>query len=231
MAKKKKVAIFDIDGTIFRSSLLIEVTEALIQEGLFPVKAKDVYAASYQDWLNRKDSYQNYIGDVVKAFEKNIKGIAREDFIRISKNVVDFHKSRVYRHTRDLVKDLKKKNYFLLAISHSPKELVDPFCKNWGFDKVYGRVYEVNKAGKFTGATLYVDLINDKAKILERAVEKENLTLVGSVGVGDTESDIAFLKLVKNPICFNPNKALYQHAKAKKWHIVVERKDMVYKLN
>ena len=29
----KKVAIFDIDGTVFRSSLLIELTDALIQEG------------------------------------------------------------------------------------------------------------------------------------------------------------------------------------------------------
>jgi len=34
------------------------------------------------------------------------------------------------------------------------------------------------------------------AKVLLRAVEKEGLTLAGSVGVGDTESDIAFLKMV-----------------------------------
>ncbi|GAI32477.1 unnamed protein product, partial [marine sediment metagenome] len=33
------------------------------------------------------------------------------------------------------------------------------------------------------------------------------------VGVGDTESDIAFLKMVEKPICFNPNKKLYQYAK------------------
>ncbi len=115
-----------------------------------------------------------------------------------------------------------------MAISHSPKELVDEFCRNWGFDKVYGRVYEVGKNGKFTRGTLYAELINDKAKILERAVEKENLTLAGSVGVGDTESDIAFLELIENPICFNPNKALFGHAKSAKWQIVVERKDMVY---
>jgi len=31
--KKRKVAIFDIDGTIFRSSLLVELLEALIAEG------------------------------------------------------------------------------------------------------------------------------------------------------------------------------------------------------
>jgi len=36
----KKVAIFDIDGTIFRSSLLIELTDALIQEDIFPSKVE-----------------------------------------------------------------------------------------------------------------------------------------------------------------------------------------------
>jgi len=71
-------------------------------------------------------------------------------------------------------------------------------------------------------------LINDKAKILKRAVEKENLTLKGSVGVGDTESDIAFLKMVEKPICFNPNKKLYIRAKRSGWQIIVERKDVIY---
>ena len=75
-----------------------------------------------------------------------------------------------------------------------------------------------------------MDLVSDKAKILQRAVEKEGLTLKGSIGVGDTESDIKFLKLVQRPICFNPNKKLYNHAKSVGWEIVVERKDVIYKI-
>jgi len=226
----KKVAIFDIDGTIFRSSLLIEVTEGLLQAGIFPKKISKTYQASFTKWLSRQGSYEKYIMDVVYAFQKNIKGVSRKDFTAISKQVVDFHKNRVYRYTRDLVKKLKKKGYYLLAISHSPKELADQFCKNLGFNKVYGRVYEVSAQGKFTGNTLYADLIDDKAKILKRAVEKERLTLSHSVGVGDTESDIAFLSIVAHPICFNPNNKLYQHAKKSGWRVVVERKDVIYKL-
>jgi len=224
----KKVAIFDIDGTIFRSSLLIEITEALIQEGIFPKKITDVYIKSYENWSNRKGSYEEYIDAVVNAFRKNIKGVCYSDFVRVSKNVITFHQNRVYRYTRELVEDLKKKKYYLLAISNSPKTIVDEFCKKLGFDKTYGRVYELDKFGKFTGETLYEDIISDKAKILERAIEKENLSLTNSIGVGDSESDIAFLKLVKNPICFNPNNKLYRHAKLSKWKIVVERKDVIY---
>jgi len=224
----KKVAIFDIDGTIFRSSLLIEITEALIQEGIFPKTVKDIYIKAYENWANRKGSYDKYINAVIHAFGQSIKGMCYNDFVRVTKKVMVSHQKRVYRYTRELVKDLKKKKYYLLAISGSPKTVVDEFCKKWGFDKTYGRIYELDKSGKFTGKILHEDLIDDKARVLERAIEKEGLTLSGSVGVGDSEIDIAFLKMVEKPICFNPNSKLYRHAKSAKWKIVVERKDMVY---
>ncbi len=226
----KKVAIFDIDGTIFRSSLLIELTEAMIQGGVFKPKVRDVYAQAYKKWLDRKGPYGEYIDAVVKAFEANIAGVPAEKFFEISKQVADFHKDRTYRYTRDLIQVLKKKGYYLLAISHSPLSALKDFCQNLGFDKVYGRMHEIDEHDKLTGGTLHLELINDKAKILERALEKENLTLKGSVGVGDTESDIRFLRMVKNPICFNPNSGLYKHAKKAGWKIVVERKDVIFEL-
>lgn len=224
----RKTAIFDIDGTIFRSSLLIEVTEALIQRGVFPASSQKVYARAFTKWLERRGPYEDYIGAVIKAFQKDLKGMKKSEFMAVSKKVVALHKNRVYRFTRDLVKGLKKKNYFLLAISNSPKMILDEFCRNLGFDKVYGRIFEADRRGRFTGVTLYSELVSDKAKILKRAVKKEKLTLVKSIGVGDTESDIPMLRLVDRPICFNPNEKLYRYAKRVGWKIVVERKDVTY---
>jgi phosphoserine phosphatase len=100
-----------------------------------------------------------------------------------------------------------------------------------GFDKVYGRLLELDaRARRFTGKGLFTELIFDKAKVLRRAAEKGGLTMRGSVGVGDTESDIPFLKLVDRPICFNPNKALYRAARRHGWPVVVERKDVIYEM-
>jgi phosphoserine phosphatase len=129
-----------------------------------------------------------------------------------------------------MVKKLKRQKYFLLAISHSPRYVVDDFCNKMGFDKVYGRIFELNRSRRFTGRIFYSELIDDKAKILKRAVAKEGLTMKGSIGVGDTESDIKFLKLVDKPICFNPNRKLYQAAKRNNWPVVIERKDVVYRI-
>ncbi len=228
--KKRKVAVFDIDGTVFRSSLVIELTEALIAAGVFTEEVHKIYSREYKHWLERKGSYEKYIKAVVEAFDAHIKGVSEKDFLPVVEKVISFHKDRVYRYTRDLVKDLKKKNYYLLAISHSPMYVVGRFGKQMGFNKVYGHLLELGADGRFTGKMLYHDLILDKAKILKRAVEKENLTLKGSVGVGDTESDISFLKMVEKPICFNPNSALYREARKNGWQIVAERKDVIYKL-
>jgi len=228
--EKRKVAIFDIDGTVFRSSLIIEIVHALLEEGIFASVTEKIYLRAYKKWLDRRDSYEKYINAVVKAFRKNIKNVSYDCFSKIADKVVTFYKDRVYRYTRDLIKKLKKKNYYLLAISRSPKLLVEGFCRKWGFNKVYGEIYEIDEKRRFTGRTLYSTLVDDKAKILRRAIEKENLTLKGSIGVGDTESDIPFLKMVERPICFNPNQKLYKFARKAGWQIVVERKDVIYYL-
>lgn len=226
----RKVAAFDIDGTIFRSSLLIQIVDRMMEEGVFDKRAEAEYARQKMAWLDRKGDYDAYIMAVIKVFVANIKGIEYAVFARIAEEVVAEQKDRVYRYTRDLILKLKRKGYFLLAVSHSPKGILDHFCKRLGFDKVYGMIYETGPTDRFTGKIVEQHLILSKAAILQRAVLKERLTLNGSIGVGDTESDISFLDLVEEPICFNPNAKLYAHAKRNKWRVVVERKDVVYEI-
>ncbi len=229
--EKRKVAVFDIDGTIFRSSLLIELTEELIDTGIFNQKIRARYAKEKHSWLDRKGDYEAYINAMVVAFMDEIKGVHYADFQEAAKRVVDRLENRVYRYTRDLVRDLRARGYFLLAISQSPKSILDLFCRRVGFHKVYGRFYELGPGDRFTGGIVDLHLIGNKANIVKRALEKENLTLKGSIGVGDTEGDIAFLEMVEKPICFNPNLKLYKWGKRAGAKIVVERKDVIYALN
>lgn len=224
----KKVAIFDIDGTIFRSSLLIELVNVLIEQGNFNERARTEYEREHSRWLERKGDYESYINAVVASFDKNIKGVHYADFDKAGKTVIERYQNHTYRYTRDLVADLKKKKYFLLAITHSPKGVADKFCAKLGFNKVYGQLLELGPSDCFTGKTMEEHLIENKANIVRRAVEKEKLTLKDSIGVGDTESDIPLLEIVAKPICFNPNMKLYKHAKRNGWKVVVERKDVVY---
>lgn len=225
----QKVAFFDIDGTLFRSSLLIELVEALITEGKFPAEAKEEYQNEHQSWLNREGDYEAYIGAIIRTYLLHIKGLYYGDLADIGRRVVAVKSRRVYRYTRDLIRKLKQEEYYLVAISQSPKTVLDDFCQQYGFDKVYGRVYELGPQDNFTGVVIDEHLIENKATIVKRVFDHNpNLTKEGSIAVGDTVGDLSLLESVTNPICFNPSQVLYNHAKRLGWEVVVERKNVIY---
>ena len=225
---KRRIAVFDVDGTIFRSSLLIQLVEQLIRDKIFPEDAQAFYSHEYEKWLDREGSYEDYIMAVVKAFRAHLKGVHYGALAEAAEKIVAVQWKRTYRYTRDLLKELKEKNYYLLAVSHSPKTVLDKFCPRLGFDKTYGLIYEIGATELFTGKIADEHIIMNKSNILRRVIEKEGLLLDGSMGVGDTESDVSFLELVSEPVCFNPNMKLYKHAKRMGWKVIVERKDVIY---
>ncbi len=220
--------MFDIDGTIFRSSLLIELNAKLVAEGIFPEKAKEKVARVREAWLNRKGSYEDYIRVIIRLYEKDIAGVSIAAIERISWSLIAKQQQHVYVYTRDLIKKLRK-THTLIIISLSPYEVVKEFQKAYRFDHISGTAY-ARKGNYFTGGVDRTVML-DKKEILETIIADHGLSLRGSIGVGDTESDIAFLSMMDHPIAFNPNHLLYAHAKRKKWNIVVERKDVIYEIS
>lgn len=225
-----KLAVFDIDGTIFRSSLVIELSHALVDAEIFPKAARREIAREYLAWLDRKGTYEAYINKVVKIYVKHIAGKRYTLVKRIAENVITFQKDRVYRYTRGLIKKLKSQNYFLVAISGSPSYIVSAYAKTIGFNLFFGTELEV-KDGKFTGKVANLDSAYNKAGIVKDLAKKYHLNLKKSLAVGDTEGDVSMLKLVGQPVAFNPNNELAKIAQKKQWKIVVERKNVMYGIN
>ncbi|PIS05523.1 MAG: HAD-IB family hydrolase [Candidatus Buchananbacteria bacterium CG10_big_fil_rev_8_21_14_0_10_42_9] len=229
--KEVKLAAFDIDGTIFRSHLFIELIRAFVREGVFPKTAQKEVEIEYTAWLNRTGSFVDYNNKLIEIYLRYIKNKTYASVFNVAKKVVAIYKDRDYVYTRNLIKDLKKKGYYILAISGSPNFIVKQYADYKGFDTYYGTVLEVQK-GKFTGRIFSEDTYLNKDKVLEDFISWSKLpvNLSKSIGVGDTESDIPMLKLVGQPIAFNPNRALADYAKTHGWPIVVERKDVIYEL-
>ena len=155
----RPVAFFDIDGTVFRSSLVIELVEKLIEKDIFSNSTRDLYWSEYTAWRNREGSYSDYIKALVNAYMLNIRGVYYGDLADVGREVVYQQSRHVYRYTRDLIESLKERNYFVVAISQSPKTILDEFCGEYGFDKVYGRMYEIGPQDRFTGEMIDVHLI------------------------------------------------------------------------
>ncbi len=225
---KKKVAVFDIDGTIFRNSLLIELHWKMVKEGIIPRTTITKIDKLYWQWVRRKGSYDDYLWSVIENFDTHIAGVPVKTVAKLARRVVKTQSDIVYRYTRDLVKRLSK-THILVAISGSPEIIVKEFARTWKFDYFIGTLHATER-GYFTGEKKWV-ASEDKAAALAFLEQRHGFKVgKGSVGVGDTESDIKIFELVENPICFNPTGDLYKTAARKGWHIVVERKDTVFEI-
>jgi HAD superfamily hydrolase (TIGR01490 family) len=227
---KRRLAVFDIDGTLFRSSLLVELVNSLVANNIFPQAAKKTIDKDYFEWINREGSYEKYIRQVVRVYQKYIVGWDRATINEISQEVVDFHKKRVHCFTRDSIREYKDKNYFLLAISGSPEFIVNKFADYFGFDRAFGSIFEI-KEGRFTGKAY--DGARNKKQIFETFLDEnaKYIDIKESIGFGDTESDIPILEMVDYPVVFNPSLNLANYALKKGWRMVVERKNVIYRLD
>jgi len=227
---RRPFAAFDIDGTILRWQLYHAVADELAKQNKLDQVAYNKVRQARLQWKKRphQASYAEYETELIKFFETAIQGIDPTELHQASKNVVAVYKDQVYAYTRDLIVELKAKNYLLFAISASQDDIVKMLAGFYGFDDSAGSVYEI-KDGAYTGSgrILKSEL---KPQILKGFVKKHGAKWEGSIAVGDSESDIPMLSTVEQPIAFNPTKELFEHAKQAGWQIVVERKNMVYNL-
>lgn len=228
--KKTKLAVFDIDGTIFRKNLAFELINELAWLKIFKREIRDKLVELYSQWLDHKGTYEEYRKALVNLYVENIKGCHENDIKKASRIVVPFFKDRTYIFANKLIRTLKKKNYCIVAISGSPSEIVEEYNRYLQLDAVFGSVYEKNEKGFYTGNAVFEPTIN-KGNVMKQYAVENGLTFEDSYGVGDTESDATFLDIVKYPIAFNPNLNLKKIAEEKGWEIVVEKKDVIYKIN
>lgn len=226
--KKEKLAVFDIDGTIFRKNLHFELINQLAWLKVFPAEVRKRLTQVYTDWLEHEGTYEAYRRSLVDLYAEYIRGVTEEQVREASRIVVPFHMKRTYIFAEELIGKFRKEGYHIIAVSGSPIEIVEEYNEKYlNFDFVFGSVYEQDDEGRYTGGTVF-EPVKSKGEVVKTYASEHGLELDESYGIGDTESDIDFLKIVEHPIAFNPNRNLKQVAEEERWRIVVEKKDVIY---
>ncbi len=226
---QKPFAVFDIDGTVARTSLYLATVHAMKRRGMLPDSDSKAIDEALQAWLGRSSdqSFEEYATLCIKIFGRALPTIKFSAYQAVIDEVMDKFAHKIYRYNINLIKALKEKQYMIFAVSGSEHSIVERFCKQYGFDDWIGNEYEHDGlyfTGK-TGATY-----ENKTAHVKKLVDKHGCTLRGSVAVGDTHGDIEMLQYVESPIAFNPNKSLFDHARDMGWKIVIERKNVIYEL-
>ncbi|SHK01494.1 HAD-superfamily subfamily IB hydrolase, TIGR01490 [Caminicella sporogenes DSM 14501] len=230
-------AFFDIDGTLYRNSLMIEHFKKLLKyEVIDPTLWHNHVKHTYEDWEKRRGNYDDYLLELAEIYIKTLKGLNKNDIEFINKQVINLKGDKVYRYTRARIYWHKSQNHKVFFISGSPNYLVEKMAKKYEIQDYRGSEYLVDENGNFTGEIIQMWDSESKHKAILEFAEKYDIDLNKSYAYGDTHGDLSMLKLTRHPIAINPTKELLQSIKKdsnlmKKITIIVERKDVIYKLN
>ena len=234
MNDKKIAAFFDIDGTLYRDSLMTEHFKKLIKyEAVDERYWINGVKETYINWDKRFEDYDNYLFDVSKAYVDAITGLDKKDIDFATEQVIKLKADRVYKYTRSVIEKHKKEGHLIIFISGSPDYLVEAMGKKHHAFLAIGSTY-IMKNNKFTGEVIPMWDSDSKNKMINELVNKYNIDLDQSFAYGDTNGDYNMLRRVGNPVAMNPSHELLNKIKdneelSKKVTILIERKDVIYK--
>jgi len=235
--EKRIAAFFDIDGTLYREGLITEVFKKLIKSELIENDRwyKEV-KPFYVKWDKRIGNYDNYLLKMAEIYSEAIIGLHNCQIEFIASQIIKQKGDRVYTYTRDRIKWHKSQGHIIITISGSPIELVREMSIKYGFDDYIGTKYLLNENNIYTGDIIPMWDSDSKKTAIEDFVIKYNIDLDQSYAYGDTSGDYNMLKLISNPTVINPTKELLlkildDNELKEKINIILERKDVVYRLN
>ena len=234
---KQTVAFFDIDGTIYREGLITEVFKKMVTyEYIDGSKWYNEVRPAFLNWDKRIGDYDTYLLKMVEVYVEAVKNLKGEQVTYVARKVIEQKGDRVYTFSREQIKWHKENGNKVIAISGSPIELVKEMSQKYGMDDCRGTIYEKNDEDRYNGKVIPMWDAVSKRKALLELVEKYDIDLESSYAYGDTAGDLIMLKMVGHPFAINPTKELLTKIKEdeelrKKVTIIVERKDVTYRLN
>ena len=230
-------AFFDIDGTLYREGLIKEIFKKLIRydiidESMWSSEVKP----HYEKYDKRIGNYDNYLIKMADIYASAIKGMNKIQLEFIAKKVVEQKGDKVYVFTRNRINYHKSLGHMTFTISGSPQELVKEMSIKHGFDHYIGSNYLTDDKNIYTGEIVPMWNSKNKLKALLDFSNEYDIDLSKSYAYGDTSGDFSMLKAVGNPTVINGTKELLElllgnEITKNKINIIVERKDVIYKIN
>ena len=234
---RSTAAFFDIDGTIYRNSLLIEHFKMMVKyEYINMMTWEGKVKEKFIKWEKRIGDYDDYLEELVETYVDALKNYSKSDMDFIARRVIELKGDRVYKYTRDRLKYHLDKGHKVIIISGSPDFLVGKMAEKYGVKDFRGSEYIIDENGIFTGEVKPMWDAKNKKRVIKQYCEEYSIDLKKSYAYGDTTGDITMFKQVGNAIAINPARRLLLKLKEdkelrEKVTIIVERKDVIYRLD
>ncbi|WP_373370293.1 HAD family hydrolase [Irregularibacter muris] len=236
MSMGKTAAFFDVDGTLYRDSLMIEHFKKLIKyEVLDPIIWHGRARRTFEDWDKRHGNYEDYLLEVSKIYLDSMKGLNKDYLDFITNQVIKLKGERVYRFTRNRILYHHEQNHLVFFISGAPDFLLSKMAEKYEVKYFKGTEYLLDENNNFTGEIRQMWDSRSKTKAIKDFISLYDIDMKKSYAYGDTHGDYDMLKMVGNPVAINPVRELVMDIQKdrelqQKISLIVERKDVIYQI-
>ena len=230
-------AFFDVDGTLYRDSLMIEHFKKLIKyEVLDPIIWHGNAKQAFENWDKRHGNYEDYLMEISRIYLESMKGLNKNYLDFITNQVIHLKGERVYRFTRDRILWHHKQKHLVFFVSGAPNFLLSKMAEKYNVQYFKGTEYFLDENNNFTGKINQMWDSTSKNKAIDDFTLQYNINMEKSFAYGDTQGDIDMLKMVGNPVAINPVRELVTYIKndselKEKITLIVERKDVIYQMS
>ena len=184
----KKLIIFDVDGVIFRSQLLLSFSR---YSGIL-----NYLKAFYLCFLFIISSLN--IRVLLEKIYINIKGLKEEDLWRV------YHRMKIIENAEETIREISNKGHVVALISSGvPDIMIKDLTEKLHADCGYGievKIIDGICTGEIGGLLSHSE---GKIQIVEKLLKEHNITWDDVVVVGDDKNNIDIMELAKISIGFN----------------------------
>lgn len=221
-----KVAVLDVDGTLYPGALGLQLLQALTADGISDKsKSEEVFKVIDKYRLNEID-FQTMATSAYTLYAEAIAGISETVMQRIAREVWEQERNKLFPFVPKLIDILKNQGYSVVLISGSPNEIVCCLAEEFGILKYQGSIFATHQ-GKYSGkVNLLSGALGEKYSIFLEMVKDWRVNLEKSFAMGDSITDTALFQIVGKPLVFEPHPSLMLVAQEKGW-LVTNRNDVV----
>lgn len=224
----------DIDWTIYRDSLYLEMFYCMIEDWYVNKNDIDLYKELEYNWKNRQEGYKYdtflwWTIDIVKKTFNN-KKIHIDKLNEYANRILEKNINKTIIFTIKTLNELKNNWWKIILISGSPQKIVDIFANYLDFHVAIGTINHINEEW-------FLLETND---LMARSIAKQNIinyiktnyNIWNTIALWDTNWDYNMLLDSNLWYAINPTFELYNQVKGlENVVVIIERKDLILELD
>lgn len=213
---ERKLAVFDVDGTIRPGSLVEDAFWQLTEHGLFTPGEETIKKLQ----ILRQQGSDDYISALVGAYVEAKKGKSVGEIKRFANRLTTESAALLDPQIVERIEQHRLSGDALAMISGSPQVYIEALATQLGFDAASGsrfyhngHVYHTQREAEDRGT-----------RELKPQIALKIAASLGTTGViaayGDTMSDADMLALAEHPVAVHPTPDLRTYAFERGWEII-----------